>query len=460
MGIYWNTQTDNIGYQLKVDILPNDVIRGKQLPTKRQVLAFVMSVYDPIGLISDLTIHGRILMQELHKATVEWDNLIPQTLLQQWMDWLQIIKTAENLSIPRCVQINPWDPVEIHVFVDASEKAYAAAVYVKSQTQTSTSVRLLMGKARVAPSKPLSIPRLELEAAMLGVRLLDTVKEETRLEISRVIFWTDSKTVLGWIQSDYRTYNRHIARRIGEILDTTAIDQWRWVPSKENPADEATKHIKGGTKWLHGPEFLKYNEQNWPTLKEITIPTEEMRNLVSVHNESTDFEFIQEDRYSSWWKLVFHLCLMKKYVDWLIDKRTFKKAITLNDRRIVENALYRKAQWTHYSQEIKDLQKNGQVSNRSSLSEMTPYLDEYGVMRGRTRLELVEHVRRNARIPIILPQLHRITKLIVRHMHEKYLHQARQSVKCAIRQKWQVVNLDAVLKKRRKLLPNMHYPQG
>lgn len=107
----------------------------------------------------------------------------------------------------------------------------------------SVEVSFVAGKARVAPLKSLSIPRMELQRALIASRLGKTIIEEHELTISQRVFWTDSRTILGWIQADPRKYEVFLAHRLGEIDEITDTLEWKWTPSKKNSADCATKNV-------------------------------------------------------------------------------------------------------------------------------------------------------------------------------------------------------------------------
>lgn len=141
LGVYWNTKNDSINYQIELDSLGINL--EKQLPTKREVLSFMMSIYDPLGLISNITIHGRILMQKLHMESVEWDREIPYMLQSDWHQWIEMIKSVENVRIPSHMLKGKSNEVALHTFVDASDQAFAACVYIRSIHENNVIIRLV-----------------------------------------------------------------------------------------------------------------------------------------------------------------------------------------------------------------------------------------------------------------------------------------------------------------------------
>ncbi|XP_070137291.1 uncharacterized protein [Drosophila bipectinata] len=125
--------------------------------------------------------------------------------------------------------------LQLHIFVNSSQSAFAAAAYWRA-TYENRDVRahFISSKTKCAPMRTMSIPRLELQAVVLGTRLMDTVKQEHGLAISSYVLWTYSKTVLHWISSTHRRYKQFIGNWVAEILESTEASKWRWIPSAEN----------------------------------------------------------------------------------------------------------------------------------------------------------------------------------------------------------------------------------
>ena len=190
-----------------------------------------------------------MILQDVWRAGIGWDDELPATLRQKWINWCAELLQVAQIKIPRCYfgREKPKGDVELHAFVDANEKAYAAVAYLRASSATDEhTTAFVSSRARVSPVKPVSIPRLELQGAVMGSRLANTVKQEHDLPIKRTVFWSDSMTVLLWIRSDAHHYRPFVTHWIGEICEHTDPDAWRWVPSKDNPADLATRGARVG----------------------------------------------------------------------------------------------------------------------------------------------------------------------------------------------------------------------
>lgn len=161
----------------------------------------------------------------------------------------------------------------IHTMTDASQLAYAAVSYVRYEYEDGEmAVRFVAAKAKVAPTKATSIPRLELMGAVLGLRMSRKVSELLQIPSENCTFWTDSEDVICWIQGQSRRYKTFVANRVSEIHQKSNPRQWRHVPTKLNCADDATRglHAKELTidhRWFSGPEFLYLDQQHWPQKK-------------------------------------------------------------------------------------------------------------------------------------------------------------------------------------------------
>ena len=115
-------------------------------------------------------------------------------------------------------------------------------------------------KALVTPLKSVTVPRPELTAAVLSVRVSEQLKRELDIEITGEVIWTDSRVVLGYIANNVRRFHVFVANHVQEIQDKSAARQWRYVDTKSNPADEASRGIRLNgltkSKWILGPDFL------------------------------------------------------------------------------------------------------------------------------------------------------------------------------------------------------------
>ena len=118
------------------------------------------------------------------------------------------------------------DQIELHMFGDSSQAVFCAVGFLRARLSSShkTQISFNFGKARVAPMKALSIPKLELQAALLATRLKDYIVTALTVSINHVYMWTDSTTVLQWLNSTEKL-PVFVANHVGEILESTTIDE-------------------------------------------------------------------------------------------------------------------------------------------------------------------------------------------------------------------------------------------
>ena len=164
--------------------------------TRRGVLSTINSIYDPLGLVAQTVITGKLFLRDILKETLDWDAPLPEEKREEWETWRDSLVYLEKLSIPRSyfgVTLSQISRCELYIYSDSSEKAIAAVAYsVGYKGDSAESKRLVLGKAKVAPKSGHTIPRLELCAAVLAVEVFKTIHEHLELTVEEVFFFTDS----------------------------------------------------------------------------------------------------------------------------------------------------------------------------------------------------------------------------------------------------------------------------
>ncbi|XP_058449033.1 uncharacterized protein LOC131428995 [Malaya genurostris] len=376
------------------------ILDDGHIPTKREVLRVIMSLFDPLGFIAFFLVHGKILMQDIWARGFEWDEQITPDIYVRWRQWTNLFPEVGALHIPRCYFRSPFpknfDNIEIHIFVDASEMAYSGVAYFRVEEARQVQVAFVGAKTKVAPLKTLSIPKLELMAASLGTRMLNMIKFYHSFPIVRQFMWTDSTVTLAWIKSkDHRRYQQFVAVRVGEILMSTESKDWRHVSSKLNLADIATKWKQGlqlsmNNPWFRAEEILQNLKDMWPEDSPIPETQEEMRpNCTNLGHFAP---IIDISRFSSWARLHRAIAYVLRYLGNL-QRRSKGQPLKLgllnqNELQRAEYALWRMAQSDAFPNEISTLTKSqGPPTNRHSIVAKSspifrtwPFLDENSVL--------------------------------------------------------------------------------
>ncbi|XP_038106872.1 uncharacterized protein LOC119766411 [Culex quinquefasciatus] len=480
LGVRWDPELDEFAFAvMHREELMKYLKEGKR-PTKRIVLSCVMGFFDPLGLLSPFTIHGKIIIQHLWRTGCRWDQDIDDEAWILWKRWTALLPEVEALRFPRSyfgdAMSTSVESLELHIFSDASELAYGCAAYLRAVIDGQVHCSLVMARSKVAPLKRQSIPRLELMAACMGARMSQQILGTHTLQIDRTVFWTDSRTVLAWLHADPYKYKQFVAFRVGEILELTRLDDWRWVPSKKNIADVLTKWgpgppLQNDSEWRNGPAILFEQDDHDSPPEQIEETNEDARGVVLFHGT------VNVEAVSTWTKLVRVTATAVRFIENCRRKKDGRPVLTAkatsrlakrvkaqhetdvqplqqNELQKAERILWKQAQFESFPDEMSVLTKNLQlkqgelpekIERSSPLYKLLPVLDEDGVLRVRGRLEKNESIPFDKRFPIILGRKHAITKKIIQHYHEKYGHTNRETVFNELRQKFWIPNARAAI---------------
>ena len=262
LGLKWNQRSDTL-------VVSRGVNRSVTEPvTQRLLLSRVASIFDPIGLVAPYTIKARLMLKELWRLHgQQWDEALSEELTEELLHWSKALPELSTLELQRCYFSEPVESLELHVFGDSSKEVFGAVAFLRSRQKSDGSMQLafVIGEGRVAPMKSLTIPKLELQAALLASRLKRHVEAALTLAIEKVYMWSDSSTVLQWLHSPEKQ-PVFVVNRVSEILDATTVDEWAQVSSTNNPADVVTRGMSidelKSSAWINGPEFLR--TEDWP----------------------------------------------------------------------------------------------------------------------------------------------------------------------------------------------------
>ena len=498
LGVQWDLQEDQFTFDVTI---PNKPF------TRRGVLSVVNSIYDPLGIAVPITLKGKLLLQKLvamgktRNNSLGWDDPLPDSLARQWQQWKESLVDLEKVSLPRCLHPKNFGRIaraEIHAFSDASEEAIGVVIYSRLLNERGEAhVSFLFGQSRVAPTKPTSIPRLELCGAVLSTQAVRKVLKEIDMDIHEVFFYTDSQVVLGYIQNDARRFYSYVANRVQIIRNVSKPEQWNFIDTSSNPADLATRGIDaaklGDSQWLDGPRFLKETIPVPPPPQKTTAEEydPEVRVIVNSTRISTDMRTSRFSRFSTWASLRRAIATLIAKVQrvnggLVNDMRDASKsgdgrpAPTVEELDKATTVLVKMVQSEAFSQDIEvlnSIKAEEDTSHRkakskkdtlkaSSLRGLDPFIDDNGILRvgGRLRRSTLDFTEKH---PAILPKNHHLSELIIRHYHDMMHHQGRQITHGSVRQAgyWvisghsavsRVINSCVICKKARGKMMSQH----
>jgi len=453
LGLHWNTKSDIFGYHTSVK-------EGDT--TKRSILSTIARLYDPIGAIGPTIFWAKCIIQELWIQKLHWDASPPTQLVDKWKTFTSEFNTLSQMMLTRHIDIRLSKHVELIGFADASQKGYAATVYLRVIDQNNAvKVHFIACKTKVAPLKlsnidtSLTIPRLELCAALLLARLIS--HQYTSLQnfarIDRIRAWTDSTIVLGWLQADQKQFKIFVTNRISKIRSLVPQCEWAHVDTSENPADPASRGLLpealvACSSFLHGPKFLQYPECQWPVVAKSNVNLEDLpeykrpsKNVLLV--QQADDSFIQ--RFSVLRKMQRVLAYCLRVADKARKRPVVSGPITWQEyeRSLFKVVLY--TQGSYYPELYNQLKNSNSVITPSSLAQLAPFVDVNGIIRVGGRLQH-SGLKTDAKHPILLPKLSHLAKLIIHHYHHNTLHGGTRLIASLIQRRFWIVSIRAAIR--------------
>lgn len=353
---------------------------------------------------------------------------------------------------------------QLHHFSDASDRGYGTVSYLRLENQDKgIHLAFMLGKARVAPLKQTTIPRLELTATVLAVKVDNMLRKELSLQLEESCFWTDSQTVLKYINDDTKRFHTFVANRVASIREATNVVQWGYADSKSNPADEASRGLSvvnflACKRWIEGPDFLQKPEVDWlqpfapqPISTEDPEIKGDLRADVIISGVD-DATTKLVHHFSGWTKLKISVAWFLRLKDILLELKKKRKEIvtslanspvqpveeemrkvrsavegrslSVSDLSRAESAIIGFSQQAAFMEEITSLESGGTgVKRTSDICRLDPVLQD-GLLRVGRRLSrsaLPEELKH----PVILSKGHHVSNLILRYVHQQLGHAGR-----------------------------------
>lgn len=421
LGIAWSPQDDVFKSKVTVPL----ELEG-QVVTKRIMMSVLAKTFDPLGIVSPVTIRGKLMIQALWREGLDWDVPVSGNAESEFRTYLAELSEMKSFNVCRFVGL-VGAKLQIVGFCDASTRAYCAMIFVRAvESNVVRSCKLMCAKTRVAPTKEMTIPKMELNAAVLLAQLVDRVRKNSNVNVEDCFLFTDATIVLCWLSHSADEWKTFVSNRVEKIKCIIPYENWFYVHTSQNPADLATRGLSvaeflDSELWLSGPGFLKDVPicsdpiPNW----DLSEALERRKGKVfCVSRLATVDLFI--DKFSSFSAMLRVLAYVIQFFD---RHRSDKVEIVLSAAELdnAQNYAIRLVQRFYFSEDIVRLSSKTALKANSKLLPLTPFLDSFSILRVGGRLER-SSLSTSRKHPIILPAKAHFTRSMLRFVHEKYFH--------------------------------------
>ena len=421
LGLEWDSSNDLMA--------PSIFVSPVYKATKRGIISDVSKSYDILGWIAPATLLMKLLFQQFWKKGQGWDDPVSQTDKQLHLQWRTTLPLLTQKKLPRKYSSHSTNIIsqELHGFSDASLRAFGVVVYLRTAyTDRPPEVALVTAKTKVAKLKPSTVPRLELEGAVLLTKLLTHCGSTLKISSSHWHAWTDSSIVLCWISSQPSNWKVFVSNRISFILETTTPDTWKHVPTIANPADCASRGMMPQELLKHS---LWWSGPSWLAEEPISIPPQPIRGTSTLERRvvhsctpASDLSLEILKRSSNYFTILAIVAWIFKFIQNLKTK-SISSHLHLQQKDILkaEHWMLKESQQRSFPKERDALKKEQQIPHNSPLKALTPYLDDNQLLRvgGRLSHSSLAHFQQH---PIIIHSKDELTIKYLSHLHVTLCH--------------------------------------
>lgn len=464
LGIEWHPDGDYFCCALRIEQPP--------IFTKRGILSLVAQIFDPLGVFGPVVFLAKSIMQRTWRRGLSWDEALPTDIHDDWTAFVSDLPSLLAIRIPRHINARVGASCYLLGFCDASQSGYAAVVYIRmTEGPADLSVFLIGTKTKLAPLKQLTVPRLELNAALLLARWLHRIRRTlaAQLNVIGVRAWSDSTIALSWLTVSHTSFKPYVSNRVHQIRTLLPECHWQHVESHNNPADCASRGVMPSVLsqfelYWHGPPVAYEDPSVWDQF----CPPQYCPDLPEIRPVSCAVrvnEFADEwcTRFSNYDRMLRVVAYARRFIATCrhrVSQRlnnTTRGSMPRHSATITPAFLCKSeidcaarilaaaSQQIHFAELILELSGGERVSSKP-LARLAPFIDAEGIIRvgGRLRHSLLTY---DCKHPILLSKRSYFAMLLCRRWHLLTCHAGPRILSALISRQFWVISLRSVLHK-------------
>ncbi|XP_022163934.1 uncharacterized protein LOC111029283 [Myzus persicae] len=449
LGLEWHPDGDYLRCALNLEQSP--------VYTKRGILSLVARIFDPLGVFGPAVFLAKFIMQRTWLRGLTWDEPLSPDIHDELAAFVADLPSLMSIRVPRHFNSRRNAPCYLLGFCDASQRGYAAVVYLRMvEVPVGDSVFLVGTKTKLASTKSMTIPRLELNAALLLARWLNRIRGilAAQLNIVDIRAWSDSMIVLSWLKVPHESVKVYVSNRVHKIRTLLPDCRWQHIESVNNPADCASRGVMPAVLsqlnlYWHGPQIAYDDPSAWddsrPSLPLCELPELRFASCAALVADVPNEWFT---RFSNYDRMLREVAYMRRFIALCrrkigrMDGPIYLRKCDLDS---AAQLLIVESQRVHFPSLLGELSRGTRVSSRP-LARLSPFIDPDGVIRvgGRLRHSLIAY---DCKHPVLLSKSSHFALLLCRRWHLLTCHAGPRALTALISRQFWVVSLRSLLHK-------------